>query len=213
MRALAESCKTITWRFVMRAEPFEASETIESARLKFADRLHGLLSVHGRASTALVQSADFGDIVTLQMEEIRDLTLEEHKSIYLENRIRDQLHWYQKKAAYNKRMANLFSVIVVLVYLGAIGLTITQLLQDHSGSETILWVSEPLLVLAAAILGIAQAKRYAELATSYTLTALEIQKLELDFKAVEDEAAMAEFVSTAETAFSREHIQWLARQA
>ena len=75
----------------------------------------------------------------------------------------------------------------------------------------VLWVAEPLLVLVASLLGYAQAKRYSELSASYALTALEIQKLRTEFLPINDDATFRSYVNFAEDAFSREHIQWIAR--
>jgi len=56
------------------------------------------------------------------------------------------------------------------------------------------------------VLGYAQAKRYSELAESYSLTALEIDNLKERFNEIN-----FEMVGKAEKPFSREHTQWLAK--
>ena len=98
----------------------------------------------------------------------------------------------------------------MLVFVAAILAALLQFQFDLL-PNTVVWVSEPLLVLAASFLGYAQAKRFAELSSSYALTALEIQKLRARFLAVKSEEEFTAYVNEAETAFSREHTQWIAR--
>ena len=68
------------------------------------------------------------------------------------------------------------------------------------------------MVAASAVLGWMQIKKFNELASAYTLTALEISLIEDKLREVETEAELSEFVNEAELAFSREHTQWVARQ-
>ena len=211
MRALAESAKTLTWRYAMRAQPFEENQDEADMRNSFAERLHSLLTVHGASTNQLVQSAEFGEIVTSDMGDIRSMPVEEQSKIYLNRRICDQLKWYQDKSHANSRMAVRFSTFVVLIYIAAIIMVVVQFSNFALLSPPIVWMSEPLLVLAASVLGVAQAKRYSELAASYALTGREIQKLDLEFNSMTDFSELPGFVARAEAAFSREHTQWIIR--
>ncbi|SMX51060.1 SLATT domain-containing protein [Actibacterium lipolyticum] len=132
------------------------------------------------------------------------------QKIYLNERIDNQLSWYAYKARSNKSVSRIFVVMIGTGYGLAILSAVGQLAFPVVG-KTILWASEPLLVLAASLLGYAQAKRYSELSASYSLTALEIQKLKSQFEEVSNARELAEFVAEAESAFSREHTQWIAR--
>jgi hypothetical protein len=71
---------------------------------------------------------------------------------------------------------------------------------------------EPLIVVAAAIIGWIQIKRYSELASAYALTAHEIGIIEERARSAYTNEAFSQFVNDAEQAFSREHTQWVARQ-
>ncbi|RWI72075.1 MAG: SLATT domain-containing protein [Mesorhizobium sp.] len=74
------------------------------------------------------------------------------------------------------------------------------------------WPTEPLIVIAASLIGWTQIKKFNELASAYTLTAHEIGlTADLITDANSDEAFSAA-VNEAELAFSREHTQWVARQ-
>ena len=58
-----------------------------------------------------------------------------------------------------------------------------------------------------------QAKRFSDLAASYALAAHEIGFInEQAGRVGNDEEKFSSFVADAETAFSREHTQWVARR-
>ena len=212
MRALAESCKTLSWRYMMQAEPFHEINNPKKSEQILAEKLYDLLSVHGANSDALIQQTEFGDVITNEMRTTHSFHFHERSEKYLNGRIDNQLHWYQEKASFNKSMSSITSYAIVFVYILAIALTLYQLEFDIISGQ-VFWISEPLLVLAASIIGISQAKRFSELSASYTLTALEIKKLKVCFMAIKNEDEFTKFVNDAETAFSREHTQWMARQA
>lgn len=96
-----------------------------------------------------------------------------------------------------------------MVQGGAIALALLRVSQPNMLS---IWPSEPLLVVASAVLGWIQIKKFNELASAYSLTAHEIGIIQTRAAAVVQEADFSEFVNEAERAFSREHTQWVARQ-
>lgn len=209
MRALAESCKTLSWRYMMAAEPFEHPADTAQATAKLAERLHELISLQNLNTAALLYDLDASEQATEKMKSVREADFEDRKAKYLADRIDNQSTWYKRKASRNKRASSLASTFVVLIYVAAIASTIW--LFQEGKTDSALWYSEPLLVLAASFLGYAQAKRFSELSSSYALTALEIQKLRSGIKVIEDDGAFSAFVNEAESAFSREHTQWIAR--
>lgn len=210
MRALAESCKTLTWRYMMSAEPFSDRSDTSKASVVLAERLHELTTFQNLNASVLVHDLGNSEQATKEMKRVHELDYESRQKKYLEDRIDNQLNWYKMKAAKSKRASTIASVVVVLIYVAAILLAIFQVVSEVF-PKNMLWISEPLLVLAASFLGYAQAKRFAELSSSYALTALEIQKLRSGFLAVKDEQAFVVYVNEAENAFSREHTQWIAR--
>ena len=209
-RALAESSKTVSWRYMMGAAPFDLQLPPAQAKALFADRLHELVAFPGVNSAALIADKDVSEQSTPAMQALRDSDFATRKAAYLKHRIDDQMMWYKKKAAYNQKASKLSLFFVVAVYVVAIGAVAFQIYRPFISGQ-VLWVSEPLLVLAASLLGFAQAKRYAELSASYALTALEIQKLRAGFIPIDNEAACSAYVIEAEDAFSREHTQWIAK--
>ena len=76
-----------------------------------------------------------------------------------------------------------------------------------------IWPIEPLIVVAASIVGWVQIKKYNELSAAYTVTAHEIGLIPTTIDSPSNDALLSEFVNDAEQAFSREHTLWLARQS
>lgn len=104
-RAVAESIKTITWRYVCRAEPFQGDDAI--AHNDFRQTLKQIVEQNREVCQALTEHLD-GQQFTPVMEQIRARTLEERRATYADFRIKDQLTWYAKKAAFNRRMSRYF---------------------------------------------------------------------------------------------------------
>lgn len=206
-RALAESIKTLTWRFAMRAEPFDDDRNID-ARKDFRALVRDVLNANREMSEALGGLKSTGDQLPNEMQTIREFGLEERKAFYLENRISDQRNWYEKKAKANKKSARLWFVISCIAYALALVFIITRIIDP----SYVGWPTEPLVVVASAIVGWTQIKKFNELAAAYSLTAQEIgltESLILDACSNSDFSAA---VNEAELAFSREHTQWSARQ-
>ncbi|MBD3696924.1 SLATT domain-containing protein [Klebsiella pneumoniae] len=69
-----------------------------------------------------------------------------------------------------------------------------------------------LTTIASSLVGWIQVKRYSELSASYILTAHEIGVIKEQASYVSSESDFSSFIRDAETAFSREHTQWIARR-
>ncbi|WP_454287734.1 DUF4231 domain-containing protein [Rhizobium arsenicireducens] len=205
-RALAESVKTSTWRFCMRAHPFGDADKIAEPKANFRNLLHDILKTN--QSLAKNLTANGAEQVTETMLSVRALPLNERLAYYVENRINDQKTWYAKKSAANKRALNIWIVVTILIYLGAA----ISLNADQLGFVWATKAFDPMIVLATSVLGWLQMKRHGELMASYNLTAHEIGIIKSNSDSIETEGAFSDFVNEAELAFSREHTQWVARR-
>ena len=206
-RALAESIKTSTFRFVMRAPPFDKPDSSELARQAFRAHLLSILHANPEIGTALT-GASTGQQVTPAMEAIRALPLAERKILYHRQRIEEQRAWYVSRAARNRRSFRIWVTLLVLVY--SLGTTAAL---SRVAFPNLTWIAlDPLIVLGASLVGWIQVKKFSELAASYALTAHEIGIVESRAADVAGETDFADFVNEAELAFSREHTQWVARQ-
>lgn len=208
-RALAESIKTSTWRYMMKAEPFETAESIHECRGKFASFLKEILDANSHVRDSISRRPNAGAQISGKMDEIRALPLGERVDLYLNQRIQEQRNWYIEKVKYNRRSFVCWVVFCVCVQGGAIALA---LLRSNQPGLLPIWPSEPLLVVASAALGWIQIKKFNEQASAYSLTAHEIGIIQSRLVAITDDDEFSDFVNEAERAFSREHTQWVARQ-
>jgi hypothetical protein len=206
-RALAESVRTSTWRYVMRAEPFN-SDDLHQAHAALRNYLSEVLKSNRHIGDKIAGFNADGEQTTVAMDSIRKESLADRRDYYVTNRIRQQRTWYSHKAAWNKRMANIWTIACVITYSFAIALVLARI-----GYPTWkIWPIGPLVVLASAIIGWMQIKKFNELSSAYTLTAHEIRLTQGKLEDVRTEEELSEFVNEAELVFSREHTQWVARQ-
>src|ERR1700737_652994 len=98
-RALSESIKTVAWRFMMRAEPYDIGEA--AAKAHFLRGLHKILDANKQVCAHAVGMMS-ADQITPKMLEIRALPLVKRKQFYAVERIEDQYEWYRKKAKVNR---------------------------------------------------------------------------------------------------------------
>jgi len=75
------------------------------------------------------------------------------------------------------------------------------------------WPIEPVIVLAASLVGWTQIKKFNELSAAYTVAAHEIGLIRPLADGVKNDDEFSEFINDSEKAFSREHTLWIARQS
>lgn len=203
-RAVAESIKTITWRYISKAEPFQATDEI--AKIEFRNSLKSIVEQNKDICQQLTDYlAD--EQITSVMQNNRSRNLEERKKYYQEHRIKNQLSWYAKKAKFNKDKARIFFWILIISNIISVILAVAKIVYPTTSFPIDVFIA-----VSASLLSWIQAKRYTELSASYALTAHEISLInEQSLNATTDEE-FSIFVGDAENAFSREHTQWVARR-
>lgn len=205
-RAVAESVKTITWRYMMRAEPYDADD--QQAQTQFLAVLREILQENQHITKELCDELSGSDAISVQMSGVRATPLPDRLDFYLNNRVKEQGSWYLRKAQFNKQSGTKwFTVIVVL---NALAIVCAVLRVGFSGWTYI--PTDTFAVAAACAISWLQAKRFTELTTSYALTAHEINISRARSERIQTEAALSQFVNDTENAFSREHTQWAARR-
>jgi hypothetical protein len=207
-RAVAESVKTRSWRWMMQAEPYLDIGNHEHTSKQFIGDLKSILSQNRSLSHALTSSAGVLDPISRKMNEIRHLTLQERLDIYQEQRISNQATWYSKKSQLNKRRAFQWFCASILLHSIAIIMLLYRI-KDPSASVPV----EVIATAAGAVLTWLQAKKHSELNSSYGLTAHEIVLIKGEALSIKTEKDFSEFVINSESAFSREHTQWTARKS
>lgn len=81
-RAIAESVKTSSWRFIMRAEPFNGAADSSQARNAFRTVLIEILKRHENLARDLGGSPSIEQALPQSMNDFRALSLGERKELY-----------------------------------------------------------------------------------------------------------------------------------
>ena len=206
-RAVAESVKTRTWRWMMKAEPYESDGPNEQVQKEFLNDLKAILNQNRSLSHELEWTPDLGEAISGAMIDIRSLPWEKRLEVYVSERIDNQSHWYSKKSQLNKRLSKKWFVVSIVMHSLAILLLLYRI-KEPSASLPI----EVVATAASAVLTWVQAKKHNELNSSYALAAHEIVLIKGESVSVTEENHLSEFIINSESAFSREHTQWVARK-
>ena len=205
-RAVAESVKTATWRFMMRVTPFHEDSNVETV---FISELTEIREARPHLGKYLAAAMDPGQsAITAFMRQKRTVSMEDRRSFYVSARICDQKIWYAHNARINvKSGAKWFWLIAILQVV----VVILAIVQAVSGGLRINAVPV-ITTCAAAVAAWSQMKRHDELAQSYALAAHELEELEAIASNQTSEDAFSQLVEQAENSISREHTMWCARR-
>lgn len=207
-RAIAESVKTIAWRYMTCAEPYRTKNCSEAADSKLVSELLSIISERKELSKFLGGKAGMDQQITQKMREARNLDTESRKQLYLKERIANQREWYSKKAETNERRGTLWFIAILLAQLFA--LIFSFYIVYNPG--TTLNLTGVFSTLTGAFLAWLQVKRHQELAQSYGLAAHELGLISALAENVKTDDELSEFVADSESAISREHTLWSARR-
>jgi SMODS and SLOG-associating 2TM effector domain 1/SMODS and SLOG-associating 2TM effector domain 3 len=207
-RALAESIKTSSWRFMMCAEPFEHDSSSQKTRDIFREKLSRILSEHKNLAHDLAGAFSTQEQISTTMSENRSKSLDERKNIYLRERIEDQRKWYADKSESNKKWGNIWFWVLIVLQGVAIAFTVMRVAYP----EWKYWPTEIFVVASGNVFTWIQLKRFRELTNSYSLAACEISIAMGSLESVSTEDDFSDFVRDTENAFSREHTQWVAKK-
>lgn len=204
-RAVAESVKTLAWRYMVRGEPFELGEGAQVDDL-FLKRLKQILEQSATLKVGIL--SDHGDQITSAMREARLSSLIERRDLYTTCRIIEQREWYSRRSRVSEVASQLFFTAVWVTNIVAVAVAIA----------IVVWPTVRLnatgvfSTAAAALFAWLQVRRHQELAQAYAITAHELGLIQAKAVHIRAEQEFAEFVADAEAAISREHTLWVARR-
>ncbi|WP_436896269.1 DUF4231 domain-containing protein [Enterobacter hormaechei] len=208
-RAVTESIKTTTWKYIMKSEPFNDKDELNNIR-KLSQYLSDIVDGSEYISKTISPEVIDKGPLSGEMKNIRGMDYLSRRDFYVSQRIEDQRVWYVSKSSDNKRKGKAWSYAIFFLYLLAFLCSVYNAFIS-STSDAIIPISI-ITTIAASLVGWTQVKRYSELAASYILTAHEIGLIKEQASYVSSEADFSKFVIESETAFSREHTQWIARR-
>lgn len=205
-RAVAESIKSLTWKFAMRAPPFDAG-TDDDAEARFRTEYHGILAEREDLGAQLVALNQRPVVVTNTMRARRQLSLDQRAHTYHDERLMDQLRWYSRKSRSNGIYGQVWLIVVLLCQIG--GLTAAT----FRAAEIIEF--DALSILSAfggSAIAWMELKRHHEQERAYGVAALELSDIADAAETVKTELELSKTVLEGEGAVSREHKLWRAKR-
>jgi len=199
-RALAESTKTLAWRYSVRGAPFAEEIPEDELRALLRSRFRQV-SERGRDRITILSEKP---VVTKKMESLRDATFAQRKEVYIRDRTLKQRIWYTEKAECNSRRAKFWRLTLITGEVIATVLASLRLRGDVNFDFAGILAAG--VTASAAWLAL---KQHSQLASAYRIAARE---LAIQEDALQDttEENWPQAVADAEEAISREHTMWLA---
>jgi hypothetical protein len=207
-RAVAESVKSLTWKFIAGADPFPTTLRPGEAVERFTNALSELLQQNRHLAGALSGEEAVGEQVTSHMMSTREAAVGVLRDLYLAQRVDEQQGWYATNAIRNRTYRNVSFALLVLFEAGAAVAAILLTIYPASAWRATAVFS----ALASAIVAWSQVKRFQELTQAYGLAAQELSLISARAPHIGTPEGLARFVNDAETAISREHSGWVARR-
>lgn len=198
-RAVAESIKTLAWRYAVCADPFPASMTDSDADTLLRERIS---TVTSEISEKIVFDAN--SVVTHNMNILRNSPFEDRRDAYINGRTVDQKNWYAKKARLNRRCTIFWRSTLIIFDALVFGLACSRL----SGGWTIDFAGLLGALIAAGTAWVS-VKQFSPLASAYAVATKELGIQESKLRMV-NEKDWTLVAADAEEAISREHTTWLA---
>jgi hypothetical protein len=204
-RAIAETVKSLSWRYMMRIPPYDEDNAHADAEFAdaIADMRHEGLGKAFPSSTMTTPSQ-----ITTRMREIRARPFLARRDLYAKERLNDQVTWYQRKSEFNRQRARLWWRISAAAQTAAVISAIGVVFTANP------WVNVVGIfgALAAAATAWSQLSRHDELVKTYGLAAQELATIEELTRAATTDADLIEAVRNGEGAISREHTLWVAKR-
>jgi hypothetical protein len=207
-RAVAESAKSMAWRYMTGATPYVVDLPAAEADRKFVLALESIIKERKQLAFGFGGEFSQQPQITARMRAVRAGTLMERMQTYLAQRISDQRTWYGNQARSNRSAENGYFGVVFVSQLAALVAAIA--LVRWPGSN--LRLTGFFASLAGTLIAWVQLKQHKELAQSYAVAELELGFIEEKARHIATEQEFSDFVSDAENAISREHTLWIARR-
>ena len=207
-RAVAETGRSMMWRYVTGANPYPMDLAPAEAERKFLADLGSM--ARERRQLAFGFGGEFAGApqISERMRQARTASLEERKDTYLSERIQDQRRWYGERAKSHRSAGNRYFAVIALSQLLALATAIA--LVHWPGIK--IQLTGLFTSLAGALMAWIQVKRHKELVQAYSVAELELSFIQEQAQQVVSDGDLSDFVADAEKAISREHTLWIAKR-
>ncbi len=207
-RALSESCKTITWRFISCSEYFEQDINVSLVKERFIKRIKQLSQEFKELHKVMDSKLLNLPIITNKMLELREQSLQDRKKYYIERRVNEQKKWYSDKAESNFIKHKIwFWIIIISQVLALISIIVLIKFPEYDWNLVGLFTT-----ISASAISWLQLKQHQELKQAYTTASQELNFIESLAESKNTEEEFSQFVLDSENAISREHTLWLAQR-
>ncbi len=203
-RAIAETAKSESWRYMMHVSPYDGDEA--AAQAAFQNELRSLITQNQGFSREMHRlSADQRQITGL-MRTIRELDFAERRDIYETARVLHQLDWYSANSRKNHSRARTWLILSFAILFLALVLAMLPMIKDD------LPIIKFVVTLAIAATALNHWSQYQEMEARYGNAAGQASLLRESLALVEDQHALAGVVREIEAVFGAEHAAWQSRQ-
>ncbi|PRX98000.1 DUF4231 domain-containing protein [Allonocardiopsis opalescens] len=198
-RALAESVKTLSWRYAVGGAPFGLQLPPDEADSAFVERLSAL-----RRDLASVQLPPTrAAVISDRLRELRASPPDVRRRAYLADRIGDQQDWYADRSEFHHRQARRYGAVVLALEVAGVACALAK----AAG-----FVDVDLAGIAAAMVAAFAAwsatRQHSTTASAYALATHELGLVRERLRRDSAEADWSAGVADAEAAISREHSTW-----
>jgi hypothetical protein len=207
-RLVAESVKSLAWRFAVGGAPFQIGEDDKpyAADEVFSERLSGV--IRDASHVPLPDPRQGTEQITAGMRSLRRQPLASRIETYEHDRVYPQLVWYATKAEQHSKRSNRLDMLM----LGASGAAVVFGFGQAIGVITVNLLG--LAGIVAAIVATWQATtHYSKQANDYSMAAHQLTIVQTMIGHQEDEEEWAGFVDDTEDGISREHTSWRVARA
>jgi hypothetical protein len=203
-RAVAESAKTLAWKFAVGGDPFPVAMPPNQATRLLLGRLDAVSTQFKDLELAPVDAP----VISAWMNQTRSGGFTARKATYLEQRVADQRQWYDARSRYNRRRSRQWRT-------GLMSIEATGMLTALVAAVTpIDFVFGPVLAaLAGAAVAWVETKQHDSLSRAYAAAVRDLSGVQARLGLVDSETEWAREVADAEEAISREHTVWMASRS
>jgi hypothetical protein len=213
-RAIAETVKTLSWRYMMRVPPLDGPDADDQFRAELASLVD--------ASAGLRQAVDSlpsrPQQISQSMRTVRERELTDRRDFYVHRRLLEQARWYRRRSAEHHRRATrwfwaaiVFQVLAVVFALMAVAAVVAG--QSPDFEAPFLRAMSLLASLAIAVTAWTQLGHDDELSRAYAVSLQELLLIAGAAERATTDGAFAAVVRDGEEAIGRENRGWVAKRA
>lgn len=207
-RSVSESIKRELWLYCMSFEEY-GKGSIHDQQLLLIDKIRRLIHEIERVGVIIEQDNEKGFFYTDQIQLLKEQDIHSKYEKYLEDRLRDQISWYSKMAKYNKQRKRMFGSIYIGLQVIAIFAAGILMFYHLTLTETV----DLIVAAALATRSFSTAKRFDELAFTYSNTSMQLEGIRESSKVFDSvtDKDLYSMVRMVEETISREHEIWVLR--